>query len=508
MIENRKESLNSRVRIHDKHHVEVKLDFELENVRESSYSVEMYFFIPRSLNVGPHNYHKEKFYDSCQRYIRFSTPKISLSRLCDPALEYSPISRIRKAIKQIQAGDNSSEIIEKVCCEIKLLGCIVRGEIRDCIGFFSEEFSRNDVNKFLISDGLDVFFNDWNNLKKNIIALRAEVLLPTIPVKIRESFAFCDEYISLVVEEYLNTLVSVLRKNPALSEYLKKQEEQALRIVREENDYRRNMKYISVFQKDSLNEAFVYHRGVLKKYISAVLFIRAEFSEWQAVTQIVFAFAAGVAMLFASVISVYFQNLYTTTSVPFIAALVISYIFKDRIKDWVKIAFSKKLTHWISDRKIDVIDPVTYKCIGVLKEAFTFIKHEDLPEEVERLRSIDYATSIESEGRPERVFKYKKKITFYPHKIVKHHSRRKGINDIVRFNLERFMLQADDPVTEYRYYDENDNTVKTASCSRVYHINIITKCASVNAEGIEKNIYERRKIIMNKSGIVRMEEVK
>ena len=42
-------------------------------------------------------------------------------------------------------------------------------------------------------------------------------------------------------------------------------------------------------------------------------------------------------MLFAALITVYFQSRYAMNSMPFVAAVVISYIFKDRIKDWLKL---------------------------------------------------------------------------------------------------------------------------------------------------------------------------
>jgi len=212
MIDDVKGMLNSRIRIHDKHRIEIKLDFDLEDSDTSSYSVETYFFIPRSLNVGPHNYHKEQFYDSSQRYIRFSTPKISLGRLCDPALEYSPLTRIRAGIKMIQAGAGSAELIEKICYEIRLMGCIIRGEIRDYVGLFVEEISSygTEGKKLFVCDGLDAFFKDLERLKKELAALRTEIFIPVIPSKIRETESFFDEYVSLTVEEYLVTLLEAL----------------------------------------------------------------------------------------------------------------------------------------------------------------------------------------------------------------------------------------------------------------------------------------------------------
>ena len=96
MIEDQNDIFDSRVKFHDRHRFEIKLDIDLDAGLESTYSVETYFFVPKALNIGPHSYLKENFYNDTQRYIRFKTPKVSLSRLCDPSLETSPLTRIKK----------------------------------------------------------------------------------------------------------------------------------------------------------------------------------------------------------------------------------------------------------------------------------------------------------------------------------------------------------------------------------------------------------------------------
>lgn len=508
-MEDGKATLRSKIRIHDKHRLEIKLDFDLDDVDKTFYSVETFFFIPRSLNVGPHNYHKEQFYDSCQRYIRFSTPKISLSRMCDNSLEYSPLTRIRNKMKEVQAGDNSTSLIEKICYEIKMLGCTIRGELRDNVKQFLEDYYLSGLTNIL-ENSTNIFITDFENFLKEFDSLRAEMSISIVPVKIKETFAFCDEYISLSIEEHLGSLAFAIQKTHDYQEKenIKSFHKRLISIIRKEEEYRKERTYPSVFDKKSSNELLIYRRGMLKKFVSAVLFIRAEFSEWETLTQIIFGFAAGVAMLFATVISVYYQNRYTTTSVPFVTALVISYIFKDRIKDWIKFSFSKKLAHWISDRKIEVIDPDTFKSIGELKEGFTFIKHENLPPDVGRLRNADYLTSVDPEGRPERIFKYKKKIKLKPRLIMRNHDRRKGINDIMRFNILRLIQQADDPFATYNYLDSDKGIMENTQCSRVYHINVIVRYTYIDRDGEEKEYFERHRFVVNKNGIVRMESVR
>ena len=61
MIEDQNDILDSRIKLHDRHRFEIKLDIDLDASLKSSYEVETYFFVPRALNVGPHNYTKENF---------------------------------------------------------------------------------------------------------------------------------------------------------------------------------------------------------------------------------------------------------------------------------------------------------------------------------------------------------------------------------------------------------------------------------------------------------------
>jgi len=105
VLEENNDFLDSEIRFHDKQHFEMKLDIELSSPEKNSYKVETYFFIPKALNIGPRSYSKTNFYNNTQRYIRFTTPKISLLKLIDPNIEISPLNRIRKRIGLISEGN-------------------------------------------------------------------------------------------------------------------------------------------------------------------------------------------------------------------------------------------------------------------------------------------------------------------------------------------------------------------------------------------------------------------
>jgi hypothetical protein len=514
MIEEQNDILDSRIKLHDKHRFEIKLDIDLDASAKSSYEVETYFFIPRSLNIGPHNYGKERFYNSSQRYIRWRTPKISLGKLCDPSLTTSPLNRIRVNLGKALGGAGDAALADKICYEIRLLGCIIRGEIRDYVRIFVEGLATYGgavpaaQRKLFVGEGLENFLCDLKALEAALSSLKAQISDPAVPVKVRETFAFFDEYVSLVLEDYLTSLIAALRSGLGAEPRFAGIREGVLAIVIAQSRYRQTMKYPSVLVPGSSNETIIYRRGVLKKFMSSVLYLKAEFSEWETLTQVFFGLAAGGAMLFAVLVTLYFQARYAMNSLPFVLAVVISYIFKDRIKDWLKLLFSKSLTRWISDRKIDILDASNGARIGLLKEASTFIPGRDVPSDISRLRRIDNITSVDEEGKPERVFKYKKKILLYPEVIMKSHERRRDLNDIMRFNIRDIVEQADDSSVDYPYVDPATGELRSAACARVYHMNLLLKYTYYSREGRANMHYERIRIVLNKDGIVRLEEVK
>ncbi|MDA8244277.1 MAG: hypothetical protein M0025_09195 [Elusimicrobia bacterium] len=515
MIEDQNDILDSRIKLHDKHRFEIKLDIDLDAAARSSYEVETYLFIPRSLNVGPHNYSKDSFYNSSQRYIRWRTPKISIGKLCDPSLSTSPLNRVRADLAKVLSGSTDQALASSICDEIRLLGCIIRGEIRDYVKVFIEGLATYSSavpaaqRKLFVGEGLENFLGDLKALETALSSLKAEISDPAVPLRVRETMAFFDEYVSLILEEYLTSLIEALRSTPEARGRFGDIERGVLAIVTAQSRYRQAMKYPSVFVPGSSNEVIIYRRGVLKKFMSGVLYLKAEFSEWEALTQVFFGLAAGAAMLFAVVVTIYFQIRYTIRSIPFVAAAVISYMFKDRIKDWLKLLFSKSLTRWISDRKIDILDSSFGGArIGVLKEAVTFIPVRDVPPDITRLRRVDNITSVDEEGKPERVLKYKKEIVLYPKIIMEMHERRRDLNDIMRFNIRDIISQADDAEVDYPYVDLASGDVRSAACSRVYHLNMVLKYTYYTRSDQVAINYERIRIVVNKDGIVRLEEVR
>ena len=514
MKEERREMLDAKITLHDRHRFEMKLDVDLIPGKKNVYRVETYFFIPRAMNVNPETYTKSVFYNSFQKYIRFKTPQMSLDKIADETVAVSPLNRISAGLKKILSGSNDDKIADSVYGEIKLLGCVVRGSVRDYVKFLSAEIisagsSPNEgTSRFsaIEENGLG-FASDVKKLISRIRALKTEISNPAVPARLREGFGFFDEFLSLTLVDYLALLLEDIRCGEGSVLRLSELDKALSAIVNAQNGYRRTMGYPSVVQKGSGNETLVYRRSVLKKFVSSVLHLQMETTEWQGAFQIFFGLAAGVAMLFTVLLLIFAQSRFAANSAPFVVIVVVSYIFKDRIKDWLKLWFTASWTKWIADRGTSITDPYSGQNIGVIKEAFSFVSDEAVPPEVSRGRNIDNITSVEEEGKPERVVKYEREVSLYPSRVSEFHERRRDLNDILRFNIVPLIAQADDPIVDYLNLNEETGQLETLRCKRVYHINVVTKYSASPSNGGSVASLERIRIILTRDGIERLEKV-
>lgn len=513
MIEDSEDIFDASVKFHDRHRFEIKLDMDLADTARAEFDMEAYFFVPKALNIAPQTYSKDQFYGDLQRYVRFQIPRMSLAKISDNSNKLSPLFRIRASLSRLRAGERDQRLVSHVYDEFKLLGCIIRGELRDGARLFISVLGRGENPRpgVFLAEGLDNFVLDLQSLSSALSSLKRDVTDSSVPLRIRETAAYFDEYRSLMLEEYLAALVSALRGagvgGPAGDPRLAAAEKKLSDMASEQEGYRRAMGYPSVYNKKDGGETLIYRRGVLKKFISSALYLRAEVAEWTTMSQLAPGIAAGIAMLFAVVATLYAQSRYALNSAAFVLIAVGSYIFKDRIKDWLKVFFSRSMAKWLYDRKSEILTPRDNVRIGEMREAFTFLKPGDVPADILGLRNTDNITSIDEDGKPERVFKYKKEMILKPRLISRLHDRRKDLNDIIRFNITDFIKQADDPRAEYRRVAP-DGMIVSSSCPRVYRLNLVLRYSYRGRDGAMRVNRERIRVVLNKEGIVRMEAVR
>ena len=323
---------------------------------------------------------------------------------------------------------------------------------------------------------------------------------PIIDGKIFSIYLFADEYLSLLIESYTYELLELLKEKEITNseEYKNK----LLSLIKSEIDYRKENQYPSIPDEYSDNEGLIFRSGVLKKYMGSVLFLNTRIKEeGEFLEQLVFALAAGVAMLFATAIAFFSQNKFGSLSLPLLMALVISYIFKDRIKELTRLYLWNKIHHVLFDHKMNIYSDPKNK-IGWCKESFTFIKERKIPKKIMQLRDRDHITEIENGWVGEKTILYRKRIKIFRKKFQQmyHDLHVESINDIMRLNVLKFLSKMDNP--KKGVYVCDGESYRKISGKRVYHLNMIMKYSTK-----DKSLWKRFRIVLSRSGIKRIEEV-
>ncbi|MHA1821325.1 MAG: hypothetical protein ACTSU2_15205 [Promethearchaeota archaeon] len=520
---------------HDRYSFEAKFEYLLKKeINENEYFLDIFFFLPRALRIDENSYKKDMFFADMVSYIRLKTPRISLNGLINPENELSPIYKIRILLKQLEDGNIHEDIESKLIYEIKLLGCIVRTNLIRQISYFIKEYTFLRQNKAII-ENLRNFIHIIENFRGVLKGLRNEFSNINLPLMIRDSYFFVDDYISFQIQ---NGFTYALKKLNLDDKY-KDLAEKITTIIEEEHNYREmknsslllirtqnrsnkenndngdDREIVNLAEVDPDHSSFIYREGILKKYTQSALYLdKKEEDERSKAAHLFYAIAAGTAMAFSLGLTVFISQKYQQNSAPFIFAAVIIYMFKDRIKEIIRMISDKFLIPYFVDRKYKIIGNYPKNKtkseeneVGIVKERVKFISKSEVPPQILNIRLATIQSSIEQEGKPEKIILYHKSLKIFSGKIKKIYNRTSDLVDIIRMNIRNFIRYADDPLKIEDYFDPNSKIVKEVQCSKVYHINLIFRLRIKYNKKKEKISYRRIRLIVDQKGIKYIEEI-
>lgn len=480
--------IQDTINIHDDFSVEVKLIYEnIFKRKKTKYDTITYLFIPNGLNINSQTYTKAKFYNDVKVYIRYNAPRYKLNEIL--TLKTSPLNQLTAIANKLKSDKKSKKYNLEFESNVKMLGAILNNTLNDEISKI-KKYKENYTLEFLqtlhqILTKYRVFIKKNEN--------------PKLKKELRKVLKLGDEYISNTTNYYLIRFHEFCVNSNVEKEILKT----VVQFISEEQKYRKTKNYDADVEGDFYDESLLHKRSQLKKYIEGVLFLSRDIrKDGTFFEQSVFAVAAGIAMVFSTGIAFYYQLIYGNFTLPFFIALVIGYMFKDRIKWLVGLLFISKANSLFYDYKVKIKDSKNNN-IGEIKENFTFVPLDNLGLKVKVHRFKDNLLKANYDLNGEQIIQYKKKIILYPSKFGKEISDDKldSLVDITRINLYRFISQMDNPKKEYSLVKKGK--IITRIGNKIYHINIIQKFYTEN--GIE---FKRFRVIMNRKGIKRIEKVK
>jgi hypothetical protein len=491
---------------HDRYQIELKLDYELGKGKKTHYRISTYLFFPKSLGITEESYPKDEFYRDVKNYIRIKTPILSLRDLVES--DTSPLSIVQNIVDEANWYQNE-ETNEHLIRAFKLFGAMFKSTLREYLNLVDKRVqSASTKTKIhaLAENLIEEFITQSQQISTRYRLFYAELNQPIVKENVFLAYTLVDEYISLLIEESATELFQIVSQH-----FKKSQKSQSLddlnNIVEMERKHRKTHGYDSILQEGDANEVYAFRASVLKKYVSSILHLSTDAQrEGKGMEQLLMAIAAGVSMIFATIVAFYFQSVYGNFTFPVFVALVIGYMFKDRIKEVGRALLANRLYAFLYDRRINIKTLDGKYKLATLREKITFIQENDLPQSVRKARHKDPFADLDNEGMGETIICHTKDIVLdgdlFP-KAFRGLPKVSGLNDIIRYNIQPYLQKMADPVEEHPLLE--DSQIKMVHTHKVYHVNIVSRYKSISPQ--VEILYKRMRLVLTRQGIKRIEYI-
>lgn len=485
-----------KVKIHDKFSFEFKISYITDqdsiDETENEFSINTWLFVPNSLDINRTTYSKDQFYKDTKSNVRLITPVFTLKEIYTK--ENNPLTQVKDAITALLASPEADPLLaESYAYHTRIFASIFKSASRDNAYYIIDETDDQQiphlVNDFVTHIRAILFHYRklWNMIDNENVA-----------DEIKESFRFGDDFIGNMVEQQTFRIMRGIEHRRVF----RKVKPELYELIEEENQYKIDHSYPTINIDDpSQNYLVVMRRGILKKFIESDLYLNTKNTKDGAfVEQFYYGVAAGVSMIFATIVAFSAQQRYGNFTGPLFIALVISYIFKDRIKDLMRYYFSNQLGKKYFDTKRQL--EIRKDKIGWTKEAFDFVTEAKIPDEVLNLRKRTPLVEAENRIYTEKIILYRKLVKISGIRINKGKDYKFiGINDITRFNIFNFIQKADNPFVSLYTADEKNGYNKFKS-EKVYALHFVIRFQS------KSDVHFRKfRLLFNRDGIKEVNEI-
>lgn len=468
--------VQSQFDVHDRYQLEFKYDYELLPRRQTRYKVTTYIFVPQSLGINPLTYPQSDFYRDLKNYVRLKTPSFSLHQLLtEPD---SPLVRIERMLAP-QDWISQPGVEGSLITNYKFLRATLKNALDlllSTLGAAMNQGHDSDALAATVSREMIPACNELDAILTRFRKLVPAIRVRNVDARVQRSFLLTDESISLVVEEALIEVLRLLDRNqlradlPTLTTTL-------LRQVEAEQHHRRAQHYDSVLAPDRDAGEFLYRMSILKKFTSSVLFLSTStVREGTLLEQLLFAGAAGISMIFATVIAFYFQQRYGNFTFPFFLALVVGYMFKDRIKESMRGRSARLLQNMVYDRRTVIRSHTDAQDLGYMRERMNFVAEREIPVPIAALRNRQLLAELDNDGLGEQIIRYEKVVVLKKNALNRIYAdapKIDALKDIMRFDIRSFLRKMDTPHQRWFYLDQGE--IESIRLPRVYYINFIQR---------------------------------
>ncbi|MGE4266280.1 MAG: hypothetical protein AB7F25_02480 [Deferribacterales bacterium] len=431
---------NVNIRVHNSKSIEMKLEYVPAGAPDrSDYQIDLFLFFPNNMGVNESTYEKKHFYQDLSRNIRLKTPDFYLNNY----------------YKRLKHFDDTSNVaMRSPSCEYmyKKFVCGYRAMLRNHTLNITDASTQDEVG--LLLEHVEKNRNIFRKLRKKHDGI--------------EMFTLGDEFTSVVTNIYLVRLYDRLSAS---------HREMIADTIREELHYRQEHYPQSTAGDDEQNEKLINRYEWLKNYFYTILHLTAKRKKADTATTVfVYAAAAGLSMVFATVIAFWAQQRYGNFTMPFFAALVLGYMFKDRIKESSRAYLRKKFSAHIYDFETRIYESSKKHAMGKTYEKSAFITVKDLP-----------AYAVNGYDPADNIIRFSKKVRINHRKIKEViDGEIDGVTDIMRLNVRRFISGLEEPLT--LVYSVSDTNLEKKYVEKTYDMNIILRVAGKDGEAVIRGV--------------------
>lgn len=479
--------IDIQVKVHDNFSLEFKTGLitnkNPENIND--FRINMWLFVPNSLDINRATYSKIDFYKDVKNNIRLITPVYSLEEILKEGR--GPLPRLQKALDALAVNPKDEAATESFSYQVKMFVCIMKSALRRHVQLISSSIDDDKATATVES-----YVKNSKEIALKYRELWDELTKPDITKQQRDFFLFGDDFLGNIIEQYAFGLMRKLRDKP-IFETLKPK---LTKLIDDEIIHRKKRGFMLLDRIDEKHNSLVItQRNVLKKFVESDLFLQTvKKKDGFFIEQFYYSIAAGVAMIFATVISFFATLRFGNFTTDLFIILVFSYMFKDRIKEMMRYYFASKLGKKYFDTKLKL--SIRKQEIGWIKESFDYIEEKKLPDIVKTIRARSPLVEAENQVYDEKIMLYRKWVELSKDDIEKYKEYRlSGINDIMRLNLFHFTQKMDNPYIPL-YMQSEDKELLSINGNKMYSLYVIIQCKSDEGE-----FYKKYRVLFNRDGI-------
>lgn len=487
------------IQFHDDLQFELKLEFNYNpEVKNNIFTQEFYLFIPESLIINSDNYSKSDFYHDETNFIRYKTPNYTFDEISDLSSKKNPL----EMIYYMQVTND--EDLKKMIDEIKLFGNIFRSTLRNETHVLIKLLNQLDQNSEVLQLAINRFAENVNKTHTLFLKTCNELEQKYHNQTLDENIKFVDEFITNTIEYYLIWFLEKLRTFKI--ESLKICDKKICEILVNEGDHRKTLlPQVVNLTELQFQEMIAYRQSLLQKFMLEALQLKSNrIAASEQHGPLFQSIAAGAAMLIYMVLfALTWKTSFVINSIPFVLTAVLFYILKDQIKEGIKTYYKQKAIEWFSDYKTKIYTTEDFP-LGQLKENFSFVDPNKLPDEIDKIRNSGFHNHLETLHRHETIILYKREIDLYEGASDYPLNE---LNIIFRYNIHRYLEKASNPIQYRAVLDEKSEDIRIEPLPKVYHLNIVMKETHTASDQEKATKINKFRVILDKRGISQVENL-